>query len=103
LVEEPDLQLVVDLLDAVDALGVIRGLELLADAADRPAECDVAAVGGDGDRPVVDPGLPEQLLSDVHAQLVIGHDGLLCSISRRPWERWPEAPIASGRVRYHCW
>jgi hypothetical protein len=77
-VEEPHLQVVGDVLNAVDALGGVRPLALLREAADRAAQHHVALVGRDGDRLVVDAGLPEELLLDVVAQVVIGHDVLVC-------------------------
>ena len=53
---------------------------------------NVAVVGRDGDRLVVDARLPEELLLDVETQLVIGHDVLLwCWLVG--WNR-------SGRVRH---
>src|SRR5206468_12024844 len=80
-VEESRGGLVVDLGDAVHALGGVRRLALLAEAADRPAQRHVAVVGRDGDRLVVDSRLPEELLFDVVTQFVIGHDVLLWLVS----------------------
>src|SRR5262249_22649293 len=73
LVEQLDLELVLDALGPVDPLDGALGLALLAEAPDRAAEGYDAVGGRDGDRPVVDPRLPAELVLGVAAQLFIGH------------------------------
>src|SRR6266536_4573703 len=96
-----DLQVVVDVLHAPDALGVLLGLALLPQAADGSAEGHHAIVRGDRNRCVVDLWVPEELVGDVARQLVVGHLPLLslnCRSSPCPGDEAPTASVQAPTV-----
>jgi hypothetical protein len=77
-VEQLHLQVVLDRDDAVHPLGGVLGLALLAEAAHGAAQRDATVVRRDGDRVVVELGVPVELVADVCGEVgVPGHWGLL--------------------------